>query len=127
MRDQVEPTLRSIAASRYWREGEARIIVAAWRESGEPCAAFAQQLGIDSRRLTRWAHRVNAPGTQQQRRERVAFHPVHVRTAAERGGGTLDATMELVLPAGVVRVARGVAPEDLRTVLWALRLRAEAL
>ena len=64
--------LRRVAAQGYWREDEARVVVEAWRRSGESLAAFVRRQGIARRRLERWAHRLGAA------RGRVRFHRVRL-------------------------------------------------
>ena len=53
-----KPTVGVVAASGYWRESTARVMVDAWRGSGETVAAFARRHGVDRRRLARWVRRV---------------------------------------------------------------------
>lgn len=56
--------LTELARRSYWREGDARRIVEAWRQSGEPISRFARGLGLDWRRVSRWATRLEE--TQQE-------------------------------------------------------------
>lgn len=101
-----------VAVRRYWREAEARVMVEAWRHSGESLAGFARRHGVAPRRVARWAGRVEgrAPAL-------VRFHPV--RLAHHDGGG--GAVIEIHLVGGQrVRVPAGVQAEDLRRVLAVL-------
>ena len=41
--------------SKYWNEAEGRAVVEAWRQSGDPAAAFARRHGLTSKRLAYWA------------------------------------------------------------------------
>ena len=96
-------------AGGYWREAEARVVVAAWRRSGETLAAFARQRGVHPRRLARWARRLEGG----KRGAAVHFHRVRPVAPAAR-----EARIEIVLGGGVeVRVPPGFAMEDLRRVL----------
>ena len=99
----------------YWHEADARVIIAAWQQSGEPVGAFARRLGVDPRRVSRWAARLSTSEPAP-----VHFHPVRVASdaAADRRG---SASIEIALASGrCVRVASGFAAEDLRRVLAVL-------
>jgi transposase len=101
-----------VAVRRYWREAEARVMVEAWRTSGESLAGFARRHGVDPRRVARWAGRVagSVPAP-------VRFHPV--RLADRDGGG--GAAIEIHLVGGPrVRVPAGFQAEDLRRVVAVL-------
>lgn len=103
-----------VAALRYWRAGEGRVAVEAWRRSGESLAAFAGRHGIHPRRLSRWATQLEGP------EEPVAFHPVRLVQGSdeERRGG---APLEIVFGEEMrVRVAPGFAARDLVRVLEVL-------
>ena len=103
-----------VAEQKYWRATEARIVVEAWRASGEGLVVFAARYGIHPRRLRRWAGQLG-PGAE----ETVAFHPVRLMAAA--GPAEPGAPIEIVLGEGVrVRVPGGFAAEDLERVLGVL-------
>jgi transposase-like protein len=106
--------LAELASRPYWREHDARRIVAAWHESGESMVGFARRLGLTRHRLSRWATRLgHAEPT------RLQFHPVRVATSMPSPSAT--AWIEIELGDGRrVRVAPGVAAEDLRGVLAVL-------
>jgi transposase-like protein len=112
--------VREVAAQRYWREGQARVVVEAWRRSGESLAAFARAHGIGRRRLERWARRLGVTGGG------IRFHRVQLverRGSASdaRGGG---APIEIEGASGRrVRVFPGFAAEDLGRVLEVLEGR----
>lgn len=107
--------LREIAQRSYWREDDARRVVAAWRQSSEPASLFAGRLGIDPRRVSRWALRLEGPEDAP-----VHFHPVRVTDGEVAGCGT--ACLEIAMGDGrSIRVAPGFAAEDLRRVLAVLR------
>ena len=113
-----KPTVGVVAASGYWRESTARVMVDAWRASGETVATFARRHGVDRRRLARWVRRVEGTTGEVV----VPFHPVRVV-----GGGAearvSDAPIEIAVGRGYqVRVPRGFEGEDLRRVLAVLAL-----
>ena len=108
--------LGRVARLRYWQAEDARVVVEAWKESGEDLKAFAHRHGIKPRRLRQWAGRLE-PGE-----ETMAFHPVRVvqatEAAEERPGGE---PIEIILGEGCrVRVAPGFAVQDLERVLGVL-------
>jgi transposase len=99
----------TVAAKRYWREADARIVVGAWRASGLTQAAFARRHGIHDRRLARWSARLGRPSAARMR-----FHPV--RVAMAESGSTGGLAIELA-GGRRIRVERGFDGEDLRRVL----------
>lgn len=107
--------VREVAGRRYWREAEARIVVEAWRRSGDPLSEFAKSHGIRRGRVVRWASRLRRKITPAP----VRFFPVHLsgcETANSDGP-----QIEIELGGGRrVRVAPGFAAEDLRRVLAVL-------
>ena len=106
-----------VAKLRYWQAGDARVVVEAWKDSGEGLPAFARRHGIKPRRLGQWARRLETSG------EEVAFHPVRVvqAPAEERPGAD---PIEVVLGDGrSVRVPPGFAAQDLERVLCVLEAR----
>jgi len=105
-----------VAEQRYWRAAEARVVVEAWRASGEGLGAFAARYAIHPRRVGRWAGQLG-----REDEEAVAFHPVRlVRATPTPGPG---APIEIVLGEGVrVRVPGGFAAEDLERVLRVLEV-----
>jgi len=106
--------LAELAGRSYWHKGDARRIVEAWRESGEPVSRFAGRLGIDPRRVSRWASRLERLAAATLR-----FHPVRVADDDAHGRG--DACIDIDVGHGRrVRVAPGFAVEDLRRVLAVL-------
>lgn len=139
MRERARSSAVTLAAQRrYWRETDARIVVHAWRRSGETQAAFAVRYGLDPKRLGRWAARL-ARGTPEgatrdvgrHTAATVRFHPVRV-VATKRGVATTAAVeglppIEVAFAGGVViRVPSGVAPDDLRQVLAAVAAHEES-
>ena len=97
----------------YWHEADARVIIEAWQQGGETASAFARRLGVDSRRLWRWAARLRTAEPAP-----VHFHPVRV---ASDGADHRAASIEIELGGGRrIRVAAGFEAEDLRRVLAVL-------
>jgi hypothetical protein len=106
--------VRRVAGLRYWRAAEARVVVEAWRHSGQTLSEFAGRYGIQARRLGRWA------GQLEPEEEAVRFHPVRL-VARQNGEGRSGEPIEIVLGDGRrVRVPRGFAAEDLERVLSVL-------
>jgi hypothetical protein len=107
--------VREAASRRYWREAEARVVVEGWRRAGEPLGRFAKRHGVDPRRLSRWASRLEASAAA-----RVRFHPV--RLTARAPASRADGAIEIDLGSGrCVRVPGGFEAEDLRRVLAVLK------
>jgi hypothetical protein len=101
--------LAEIASRVYWREAEARHVVEAWQRSGESLTRFAARLGLDRRRVSRWAARLAPPG------DAVHFVPVRVAAPPPEARG---AAIHLELgPGRRLRLAPGFAADDLRRVL----------
>ena len=105
---------RKAASSAYWREGEAREVIAAWQRSGESRAQFCRTHGIAAARLSRWIARLERATT-------MPFHSVRMMGVPRSGGEAL--VVEL---AGVatIRLAPGFAVEDLRRILSAFEADA---
>ena len=103
-------TWRKTARSPYWREKEAREVVGAWRGGGDTLAGFCRSQGLSSKRLARWAARL-------ERDEPVQFHPVRLTGAVT---AVAHPTLEIELPGGAtVRLPAGFALDDLRRILRA--------
>jgi transposase len=106
--------VRQVAERTYWREADARVLVEAWRSSGETLSGFARRHGVEPRRLARWVSRLPGVGEGSLR-----FHPVRLVESAPGIGGW--APIEIQLAGGRrVRVPRGFETEDLRRVLAVL-------
>jgi hypothetical protein len=100
---------RDAARSRYWREAEARVVVEAWRRSGETLVGFCRANGVASARVSRWLARLDRPPA-------VPFHPVRLTQEV-----TARAEIEVEVPGGVtVRLAPGFDAEEFRRVLAVL-------
>jgi len=104
--------LRQVAKLGYWRESDARVLIEAWRATGESLAGFAKRHGVKPRRLTRWIQQLEESAVP-------ALHPVRLveRSATIGGGGAI----ELRLAEGTrVFVPPGFTADDLRRVLAVL-------
>lgn len=107
-------SVAQVAGLRYWGAGDARVVVEAWKESGQRLSEFARRHGIKARRLGGWAKRMESPG------EGMAFHPVRVVEVAG-GDGSKGEPIEIVMGGGrSVRVPPGFATTDLERVLSVL-------
>jgi hypothetical protein len=105
-------TVREVVSNGYWREEEARAVVAAWRASGERLAVFARRHGVQPRRVARWHRRLDAAAPMH-------FHPVRVIGAV--ASPPSPAAMEIELPHGErIRLPRGFDTDDLRRLLAVL-------
>jgi hypothetical protein len=104
-----------LARRKYWGEAEARVVLDAWRQSGELQSRFAKRHGIGRGRLVRWVSRLKGKTASAP----VRFFPVRI---LERGTGPNGGSpIEIELGGGRrVRVAPGFAAEDLRRVLAVL-------
>ena len=103
-----------VAGRRYWREGDARVVVKAWQRSGETLSEFAERHGVDPKRIARWASQLGGPQP-----EAVHFHPV--RLAGDSPESWTGSAIEIHLAGGRrVRLAHGFEVEDLRRVLAVL-------
>jgi hypothetical protein len=92
-------------------------MVDAWRESGESRSAFARRYGFAVHRLTyRLPTTAEAPPSATAR-EPITFHLVQV--VPDRVDAARSAPIEIC----VIRVPRGVLPDELRAVLAALDFR----
>ncbi|KKN06832.1 hypothetical protein LCGC14_1073220 [marine sediment metagenome] len=120
--EKDEAVLR-IAERQRWREDDARVVVEAWRRSGESLSHFAGRHRLRRERIGRWASRIEKPDTGGNG---MRFHRVRLVEAQDRwhqGGEKI----EVVLPDGrLVRVPHGFAPEELQQVLRVLALEEGA-
>ena len=114
--DQVDVDVQRIAKQPVWSEADGRRLVAAWRRSGESRAAFGRRYDIAVHRLHYWITKAEPRGAVTERGP-VPFHPVHVVQEP------LDAERPAPIEIRMIRVPRGVAPEELRAVLAAFEYR----
>lgn len=108
---------REVVRAAYWREGDAREVIATWRRSGESRTQFCRRHGISVARLSRWVARLEG------RPKTAAFYPVQVTPVAVARGGSDTLVVELPGVA-TIRLAPGFALEDLRRVLSAFEADA---
>lgn len=113
-------SLGKVLGSRYWREDDAREVLAAWDRSKESAAAFARRQGLSPARLLRWKSRVSSG------KRKPVFHPVKViGTARSPQAVTAEVettgTLELVV-GGKRRIVirRGFDPEVLAELVRAV-------
>lgn len=96
---EVNAAVVATARSPYWRETDARLVLAAWMDSGQSMSAFARHFGLCAQRLRRWRRRLDGGG------DGLDFHPVRL---VERGLPLIEiadaappgAALELLLPQG---------------------------
>jgi hypothetical protein len=132
MRERRSGGVAFVAQRRYWSAGDARVIVEAWRRSGESQVRFAARYGVDPKRIGRWAARLTRRGDvasarvpQRPRRHgALRFHPVAVvggQSLIDASIMASDRSIEIRLADGpAVRVPPGVTREDLEQVLEVL-------
>ena len=117
MTQQMRRELAAAARSGYWSEAEGRVAVVAWRESGESAEQFGARHGLPARRLRWWDRRLGSTASGSgSANTSVALVPIEVIQRDER-----DGTIEVDVGEFKVRVARGVDPDALRTVIEVLR------
>jgi hypothetical protein len=113
---QRRAAVERVAARRYWRAEDARVVVEAWKASGEGVARYAGRYGIEPRRLSRWSRAL-----EEVKEAPVRFHAVRL---VEREGSRVrrgEGSIEIELNGGAkVRVPEGFAAEDLERVLRVL-------
>jgi len=111
MMEERDAGVAEVAAQRRWREGDARVVLEAWRGSGQSLAAFGKFYGIHPERLGRW-HRL----LRRKAGEGVRFHRVRVRLGDAPSAEA--AKMELLLAGDrCIRLPPGFDAEDLRRLL----------
>lgn len=111
MMEERDAEVAEVAGQRRWREGDARVVLEAWRGSGQSLTAFVKLYGIHPERLGRW-HRL----LRTRAGDGVRFHPVRVRL---RDAASAEAVkIELVLAGDrCIRLPPGFDAEDLRRLL----------
>jgi hypothetical protein len=57
MQEQEDVAIAEVAGRRHWREADARVLIDAWRQSGQTLTAFARAYEVHPERLARW-HRL---------------------------------------------------------------------
>ena len=61
-----------------WSEANARVVLAALEESGEPVSAFARAHDLNPKRIYRWRARLSDKGQRDDEHEQLSFAPVVV-------------------------------------------------
>lgn len=93
--------------NKYWRESDARAVLAALSDSGLSLSEFARQFALHPARIERWQKRLAATPDVAPRldgaRGDVAFHPIHVVV----DDGSADRGLEIVLGNGRRIAVRG--------------------
>lgn len=110
-----QPSAAFMAAlrSRYWREEDARAVLAVYRASGQPLKTFCRAHGVGVRRLRWW--RQGLPREEAVPEPAPRFVPVQVLPSSGA------APLEVVLPRGpVLRVAADFDDAVLRRLLAVL-------
>ena len=115
MSKRTKTELLGILGKRRWREEEARMVMSAWRGSGETMWVFAKENGLVAQRLYRWARRLKGGESSE------AFHPVRLM-GVSRAEEARKIEIELV-DGRRVRVGEGFSAEELGLVLEVLEGR----
>jgi len=109
---ELDREVQRIGKLGSWSDAEAKVVVAAWRRSGESRAAFGRRYAIAVHRLYFWIAKLGEK-REKAPREGIRFHPVRVVGDAASAAEPIEIR--------VIRVPRGVAADELRAVLSALR------
>ena len=116
MRRTRHQGLRRIAAKWYWREGDARAVLAAWEDSEERLTSFCRRLEIERSRLLRWRRRLG-------RDAKPSFHPVRLVESVAQVAAKPTPPIEVTLGDGrSVIVREGFSEQSLRQVLDVLEV-----
>lgn len=105
-----EAEVRQVAQRRYWREAEARVVVEAWRSSGEGLTKFARRHDLRPNRLGWWVRRLGSHG-------QMRFHAVRLVQRRSESDGAIEIELR---GDRRVRVPRSFEADDLRRVLEVL-------
>jgi transposase-like protein len=73
MLERKDAVIAEAAARRHWRKDDARVVIDAWRRSGQTMSAFARFYGIQYERLARWKRRLRGEPNGKPRGA-VRFH-----------------------------------------------------
>ncbi|MBC8443093.1 LysM peptidoglycan-binding domain-containing protein [PVC group bacterium] len=123
-------------SSGSWREGQARVVLEAWVESGESLEAFARRHGVTLERLRSWQRRLVPEQDAEGPNPVGLFLPVKVVSKVDKAAARLatvdpancrgpqpvqNSGLEVVLGGGrVVRIATGFDAETLARVVGTL-------
>lgn len=116
--ETADAVLAKAAASSYWTEAEAQMVLEAYEASGLSVAEFARRHGLGPQRLRWWKKR-----RAEEAGSALSFVPVHVAAPPSRQArealGT--ASMEVVLTRGRrIRVEAGFDAGELTRLVRAL-------
>lgn len=90
----VESLVRAKAASKYWREADARVVLAAMSDSGMPLTVFGGHFGIRVEKLRRWRKRLGECA------EVTRFHEVRLVEPLMTVSADNGSTFEVVVRGG---------------------------
>jgi len=112
-------SLAAVARRPRWREEHARVVVAAWKDSGLTMREFSASNSVPQKRLERWSCKLRKRDNAQPK-EALQFLPIEVAgaapTRAEHEPG--EDFMELSLPTGVrVTLGAGFDADALKRLL----------
>ena len=113
----MDEDVRRIAKQQRWSEADGQRMVDAWHGSGESRRAFARRYGFAVHRLAYRLTTTADPRGPVTERPPVSFHPVRVLTERPAAGDAAPIEIRMM------RVPRGVPPDELRAVLAALDFR----
>ncbi|WP_257460869.1 IS66 family insertion sequence element accessory protein TnpA [Archangium lipolyticum] len=116
--ERVDATLEKAAASNYWSEAEAQVVLKAQEASGLSVAEFARRHGLGPQRLRWWKKR-----RAEEANPALAFIPVRVEAepSSQAQQAPSGASMEVVLARGRrVRVEPGFDAHALARLVRAL-------
>jgi hypothetical protein len=91
---------RRLAGKPRWCETDARLLIGAWRESGQSIEAFARDVGIGSWKLRYWLPRLSTP-VSAAASDRVGHAQRLVPAVVTVGGNGRGPTVVVRLPDGV--------------------------
>ena len=109
---ELSGKVQRIAAKRYWRASDARVLLKAQRSSGMSIAAFSQHLGFKARRLEHWNSKLKIK--EEQSLAFPGFMQIEVKPVTELIKRT---ELEVVVGDVVVRVKQNFDDETLRRVI----------
>jgi DNA-binding transcriptional regulator YiaG len=115
---RVDATLAKAAASNYWSQAEAQVVLKAHEASGLSVAEFARRNGLGPQRLRWWKKR-----RTEEVSPALSFIPVQVEAApsSQAQGAPSTARMEVVLARGRrTRVEPGFDAHELARLVRAL-------
>jgi transposase-like protein len=109
--------LKRIVDRKRWSEEDARVVLAAWRESGQSMATFARGVGVGPWKLWMWRKRLDEEEVSTPR-----FVPVRLAQGEESvTPSDRIFEVELELPRGLqVRAGAGFDPEKVAELVLAL-------